>query len=365
MELPDTIPPQFILEEANVQWREMKNAVVTGGYGFIGSALVDKLADFCDSVTIVDREKRKKPWLNITRDNISFVKSSASKKKKRESAFRKALAGADTVFHLMGPPQSVEQDLFFSSSTDWLGTPINEIPTALYYKRICDSTGLLCKVAKEMAIERIVYSSSIRVYGNVDQSGPIEEGQGYSGPTPSAFVREKKKSELILLNDYLSLNPVILRYGYVFGPGSKHGLIPSLLRSAITGKEVALKVSKTSNSDFVYIDNVVYQTILAALSKTAPGNAINVGRGQKRSIQAAMVEIGAIIKRQPNYNYSVKQNRGHYIQYKDFQEPKTRTAWLSTEKATDLLGWWRLCLFREEIEQLNEWALEYDKYFLK
>ncbi|WP_029460242.1 NAD-dependent epimerase/dehydratase family protein [Solidesulfovibrio alcoholivorans] len=263
-----------------------KRVLVTGGTGFIGSALVKGLVARGYAVRVLDDDSRGRTGrLADVADAIEMVAADI----RDEAAVRKATAGMDAVYHLA----FVNGTRFFY-----------EKPALVLDVGVRGALSTLAAVLAE-GTPRYILASSSEVY-QTPQHVPTDETEGMRIPDPKnprySYAGGKLISELLTLN-YLrgtATEGVIFRPHNVYGPdmGFEH-VIPDLVRkicAATSGLsrsqgEIAIQGSGAETRAFCYVDTAVDQIILAG-ERGAPGEIYHVGRSEELSILELAKALG-------------------------------------------------------------------------
>ncbi|MDD5298977.1 MAG: NAD-dependent epimerase/dehydratase family protein [Gallionella sp.] len=167
------------------------------------------------------------------------------------------------------------------------------------------STLNLIRYGIENRVERIVYASSMSVYGAVEDA-PISESH-YCQPL-SCYGVGKYATEGYL-RVYLNKLPfVVLRMFNVYGPGQdlsnlRQGMVSIYLAQALASGQIEVKGNVERFRDFVYIDDVVETWFRAATYSSALGKTLNVGTGVKTTVGELLEHICTLI---PGSSYYVQ-----------------------------------------------------------
>jgi len=243
--------------------------LVTGGAGFIGSHLVNRLlADGCRVVVLDDLSSGKMQNLerHLNEPNFRFVKGDIRDKK--------------TVNSVMGDVDAVIHEAAFTSVPLSIKNPklTNDV-------NISGTLNLLTSSVKKN-IGCFVLASSAAVYG-VATKLPITENSSTQPLSPygeSKLGAEKKCQEFWKTN---GLKTICLRYFNVYGPrqtgGEYAGVIFQIFDRLQNNLPPIIYGDGKQTRDFIYVDDVVDATILALNSKAA-GETINVGTGRATSV---------------------------------------------------------------------------------
>jgi nucleoside-diphosphate-sugar epimerase len=245
--------------------------LVTGGAGFIGSHLVERLLVLGHSVRVVDNLSTGKPEnLASVLNDIEFVRGDL----RDEEVCRRAVRGTELVFHVAALP-SVPRSL----EDPWTSHDCN-----------VNATLRLLIASAEAHVRRIVYSSSSSAYGDTAALPKVEATE----PLPrSPYAAAKLAGEQYVLAFARAgqAEGVALRYFNVFGPRQDPNspyaaVIPAFLSAALEGRPAVVFGDGQQTRDFTYVANVVEANILAAAAPAgvANGTVVNVGGGQRTSL---------------------------------------------------------------------------------
>src|SRR5438034_10048461 len=251
--------------------------LVTGGAGFIGSHLVERLLGEKHDVTILDdfstgRRENLAPFL----DRIRLVEGSITD----PANCRRAVNGAEFVFHeaaLGSVPRSV---------IDPVGT--NDVNG--------NGTLNLLLASKEAGVKRFVYAGSSSAYGNTKELPKHEEML----PRPLSPYAVAKLTGEQYCSAFLAtygLETVTLRYFNVFGarqdPASQYAaVIPKFITAALCSQRPTIYGDGEQTRDFTYIANVVEANLRACFAPSSvAGQVFNVGAGAQTSLNHLWREI--------------------------------------------------------------------------
>lgn len=253
---------------------QQSNCVVTGGAGFIGSNLVEKLIKIgAKSVTVLD------DLSTGFKDNLQEFES--------EQAFNfiqgsitdyemclKAFEGANIVFHLAAlgsVPRSIDNP-----------RKTNEVNISGFLN--------VLNAARVVKVNKVVYSSSSSVYGDDDQLPKVEHSTG-NPLSPYAVTKQANELYARVFHDVYDMDIVGLRYFNVFGPkqsvkGPYAAVIPIFIENLIKSQPCYINGDGTISRDFTFVQNVVEANICAAYSKieSADDRVLNVAMGQQLSL---------------------------------------------------------------------------------
>jgi len=247
------------------------SCLVTGGAGFIGSHLTDRLVRDGHRVRVVDNlstgDERN---LDQARNRIDFVIGDLTD----PAVCRAVVRDVEVIFHLAALP-SVPR-----SMQDPWGS----------YRHNVEATMHLLLAAREAGARRIVYSSSSSVYGDTPTLPKVESVE----PLPrSPYAAAKLAAEQFVLAFARAgmIEGVALRYFNVFGPrqspmSAYAAVIPLFLAAARDGTPAQINGDGLQTRDFTYVDNVVEANLLAATrpADRVSGVPFNLGAGGRTSL---------------------------------------------------------------------------------
>ena len=266
-----------------------KKVLVTGGAGFVGSNLVDKLVELEAEVTVLD-DLFTGDLNNIRyRGSIYFKFGSVTDKELVDELVSKA----DIVFHIAC------RNIILSTKDPYQDFQVNVWGTL--------NVLLAAKIHRP---KRVVLSSSASVYGNALYL-PINENEGLRPLNPYAASKLSAENYCTAFYESFDVPTTILRYSNVYGikqnPLNPYcGVISKFFDSIIKGNSPKIHGDGEQTRDFTYIDDVVDATIIAAISPKTEGEVYNVGSGIETSVNELMRKVLKISSTNliPKYVYS-------------------------------------------------------------
>ena len=247
--------------------------LVTGGAGFIGSHLVERLLRDHPSglVRVLDDfstgSMANLPFAAAAGERLEIVRGDI-----RDLAdVERATAGAGVVFHqaaMRSVPRSV---------ADPLGANLSNVTGTLH----------VLEAARRAGVRRVVYASSSSVYGDRPEL-PKQEEQPPAPISPYAVSKAAGEQYAAVWHRLYGVETVGLRYFNVFGPrqdpASEYAaVIPRFILWGLRGEPLEVHGDGQQSRDFTYIDNVVEANCLAAEAPEAAG-VFNVGCGDRVSL---------------------------------------------------------------------------------
>ncbi|MFA5809541.1 MAG: NAD-dependent epimerase/dehydratase family protein [Thermoleophilia bacterium] len=236
----------------------MNTVLITGATGFVGSALSSKLLEG--------------PWIPR-----GAIRSSADTNRLPhgmeavsigsigpETDWGEALSGVDTVVHLAAavPKHGAGPD----------GGDVFHNVNVLGTKRLAEAAAF-------QGVRRLVYLSSIEVYGSVSNGKPFTEDDKPNPQTSYGASKLEAEGELLRISAAIGLEVVIIRTPLIYGPG-KLGNLMSLIKSLVS-RRIPMPLGSIANQrSFIYIENLLDAIISCCDSESAAGNIFLVSDGQ-------------------------------------------------------------------------------------
>ena len=255
---------------------EAKTALVTGGAGFIGSHLVDRLLSSEYRVVIVDNlSTGKLKNLNpaATFHHVDITQSSINEVFHREQP--------DLVFHL-----AAQASVSVSTKDPIHDSNVNVIGTLH-----------LLEAARRHGTEKFIYSSTGgALYGDPEHN-PCTEEHPIAPMSPYGVSKYVCELYLQLYHRLYQLDYTTLRYGNVYGPRQEPhgeaGVVAIFAQAMLEGKQPQIFGDGNQERDFVYIDDVVDANLLAI--DTGDNRAFNIGTGENTSVKRIFESLKGII----------------------------------------------------------------------
>jgi len=284
--------------------------LVTGGSGFIGSHVVDKLVEQGFEVRVFDKYKPR-------RDDVEWFKGDLL----NEKDILEACGDVETIYHL-----AAVADVNVALSHFELCLMTNEMGTMNFLKGA---------VAKE--VERIILSSSTWVYGksegSVDETTPI--------PLPDHIYTKTKIGQEQLVHawhEHYGLHYTILRYGIPYGPRMRSNMVIAIfVRRVMRHEPITVFGDGNQGRCFIYVEDLA-EGNLAALKERAKNEIFNLAGSEFVSVNQIIKELGDIfgdlvVRHEPS-------------RPEDFRGTKIRI-----KKAREFLGWEPKTPFQEGLRK--------------
>jgi UDP-glucose 4-epimerase len=302
--------------------------LVTGGAGFIGSHLVERLAGEGHRVRVLDNFFSGKETniasiagdVDLMRADIRDARSVAT-----------AAEGVDVVFHeaaLGSVPRSVAD------------------PVTTHEVNLTGTLNVLL-AARDAKVRRVVYASSSSVYGET----PVLPKHEELTPQPlSPYALSKLAAEhyIRVFHRVYGLEAVSLRYFNIFGPrqdpeSEYAAVVPRFVTALLEGKRPVIYGDGLQSRDFTYVENVVNANLLAAEAEGVSGEAFNVACGGRYTLLDLLGKFKQIIRSDIEPIHE------------DARAGDVRDSQASIEKASQGLGYQVSAGFEEGLRRTVEW----------
>jgi UDP-glucose 4-epimerase len=250
--------------------------LVTGGAGFLGSALANRLRENGHRVSVLDdlsngERDRLHPDIAFTQgdiDNIPLLWS--------------LLHDVDCVYHLAARV-SVAQSILHPRD----------------YNRVnVGGSVSLMEAMRDTGVRRVVFTSSGAVYGS-QENLPVREVDPPHPDSPYAVSKWSAEQYVHTIGQLWGLETVALRIFNTYGPNQRlpmsHApVIPRFLQQVLTGGSIVIFGSGKQTRDFVYIDDVLDALVRSATAEAVNRGIINIGSGRETSISELVNQIAAV-----------------------------------------------------------------------
>jgi len=252
----------------------MKKVVVTGGAGFIGSNMVDRLIEEGKEVIILDNFSTGK------RENCN-PKATVYEVDLSTDHLQPFLEGVDVVFHfaaLARVQPSIEDPITFN-------------------KHNVDSTLRLLKACHDEGVKRVVYSASSSCYGDAVEF-PTPETHSTNPLSPYGLQKYIGEQYCKMFSEVYGLDTCSLRYFNVYGErmnleGAYKLVLGIFAKQMLDGKPLTITNDGNQRRDFTYVKDVVEANWLAATHKDQlKGNSFNIGNGNNYSVNELADMLG-------------------------------------------------------------------------
>ncbi len=258
----------------------MRQCLVTGGAGFIGSHLVEGLLARGDRVRVLDDlSTGKLANLQGLEERVEVLRGSITD----AALARQAVQGCEVVFHLAALPsvaRSVEEPL-------------------ASHEACATGTLQVLDAARQSGVRRVVYAASSSAYG--DNPGAVRrEDEPVSPLSPYAAAKLAGEFYCRCFTAVYGLETVRTRFFNIFGPRQDprspySGVIAIFIAALAEGKTPRIDGDGLQSRDFTYVANAVQAVLKAADAPAANGNVYNVGIGSSTSVLDLVKHLNEIL----------------------------------------------------------------------
>jgi len=265
--------------------------LVTGGAGFIGSHIVDRLLAEDVEVIVLDSMhsgRLENIEKHLKQTNFRFVKGDV----RDVGLVRDLFKGIDAVFHLaalVSVPESIENPV--------LTNDVN-----------VNGTLNLLVASADSEVKRFVYASSSAVYGET-KTVPIDEEFPTKPLSPYGASKLAAESYVKSFNEVFGLRTVCLRYFNVYGPrqgwSDYSSVITQFVKRFVNDCPAVIFGDGRQTRDFVSVTDVVEANMLALTEKGVVGETFNVATGKSTTINHLAELIAQIVGK----TYEVKYEK--------------------------------------------------------
>lgn len=262
--------------------------LVTGGAGFIGSNIVDELVRRGESVRVLDNlATGRLENLAAVRNRITWGEADI----REREAIRPLFDSVDYVIHEAALP-SVERSVADPITTNAVNV---------------DGTLNVLVAARDARVKRVVFAASSAAYGDNPVLPRIETHE----PRPlSPYAVSKVIGEYYarIFSQIYGLEVVSLRYFNIFGPRQNPdspytGVLAIFIAAYLRGKTPAIFGDGEQSRDFTYVDNAVDATLRACTAPGVAGTVMNVGAGERYTLNQTIALLNQIFGRQVTPRY--------------------------------------------------------------
>lgn len=247
--------------------------LVTGGAGFLGSALANRLVKDGHEVHVLDdlsngRQAYLHPAIHFTNGDVDDIPQLWT-----------LLPDIDCVYHLAARV-SVAQSILYPRE----------------YNRVNVGGAVsLMEAMRDMGVRRVVFASSGAIYGRQPHQ-PVHEDDTPQPDSPYAVSKWAAEQYIHTIGDLWGLETVALRIFNAYGPRqslplSHAPVVPRFLQQALTGGSIVIFGDGQQSRDFVYVADVVEALVSAATAKDVNRQVINIGSGVETTVTELVNQV--------------------------------------------------------------------------
>ena len=321
----------------------MKKCIVTGGAGFIGSNLTERLVRLGCKVTVIDNlSTGRKSNLNNVIKRIKFVKADISKIKNLDD---KIFKNVDWVFHIAGIADIV---------------PSIENPAKYYNSNVTGTLNILEK-SRNNNVKKFIYAASASCYGIPDYY-PTNENSEIKVEYPYALIKYLGEQLVMHWAKIYNMPNISLRFFNVYGPksrttGAYGAMFGVFLAQKLNNQPLTIVGSGRQTRDFIHVYDLV-DAIIKIAEKSKVNKIFNVASGKENSVNRIAQILGgkrikipkrpgepdrsladiSKIKREINWKPKIKIDKGIKLMLQIISDWKDAPVWTpkKIKKATKI-----------------------------
>lgn len=305
-----------------------KRVLVTGGAGFVGSKIVERLLAEGAAVTILDDfftgQERNLPSSGASYRLVKGTVCDAD-------LVERCVKEADLVVH------AAARNIIVSTKN----------PREDFETNIGGTLNVLMAI-RQHPVERVVYTSSTSVYGNPLHL-PINEDEGVSPLTPYAVSKLAGEHYCLAFYETYGVPAAVVRYSNIYGPHQDPanpycGVVAKFMEAILADKAPQIHGDGGQTRDFTYVDDAVEGTLMALASSRSEGQVFNLGTGSETTVNELARLIGELCS---------KPIEPVHIDRRDIDNIRRRV--LNIERARKILRWVPVVTLREGLRRTIAW----------
>ncbi len=313
-----------------------RSVLVTGGAGFIGSHLVDRLID--------ENPRRLVVVDNFFLGNESNLRSARERRPDLE------------ILRLDASDLAAMQDVVVANEVDTVfDLAVVPLPTSLSYPHWTMQTNIgitttFCEIARRGLISRLVHMSSSEAYGS-GRYVPMDEDHPHDALTPYAAA---KSAEDHIIRSYVrtfGIDATVVRpfnnYGPRQNPGSYAGIIPIVVQRVLSGTPIEIHGDGEQSRDFTFVRDTADLTVAIHESPECRGQELNVATGVGTTINVLVARILEIMGRSD-----------HPVVHTPERPGDVRRHMADVSKLVSLLGRHPAVLSEDALTETVEWYVK-------
>lgn len=305
----------------------MARYLVTGGAGFIGSHVVDALAERGDAVRVVDDLSTGRRENLSDQPDLEMIVADLGERR----VAAEAVADIDCVIHLAAIPS----------------VPRSVREPRHSHRANVEATHELLLAARDTGVRRVVLASSSSVYGE-SPALPKHEGMRPAPLSPYALHKLIGEQYAALFSRLYGLETVALRFFNVFGPRQSpqsqySGVISLFTAALLAGRAPTIYGDGEQTRDFTYVADVARGVLQACDAPAASGRAVNLARGGRMSVNA----LYAVLQRATGVSVAAR--------YAEPRRGDVQHSQADISLARDLLGFAPEVPVEEGLERTVDW----------
>lgn len=317
----------------------MQTYLITGGAGFIGSHLADKLLKEGNKVIVVDNfcdfynPKIKEDNVKHNLNNANYTLKRIDIRNREELAKTFDEVNVDVVIHLAA-----------------MAGVRPSIDNPIYYQEVnCVGTQNILEEMKAHNVKKLVMASSSSVYGNCKEV-PFKEDMVVDFAI-SPYAATKKANEVMthVYHKLFDFNVIMLRFFTVFGPRQRPDLaINKFTRLMLNNEPIPMFGDGTTSRDYTYVEDIVSgieKSIEYVNNNKDVYEILNLGNSSPVSLKEMIDTIAEVLNKTPN------------IEELPMQPGDVERTFADISKAKKLIGYEPKTSFKQGIENFVKWYI--------
>ena len=292
--------------------------LVTGGSGFIGSHVVDRLVAHGHEPRIFDLV----PPHHREMATVEFVQGDIV-----DGSLRRVVRGCDAVVHL-----AAVSDVNRVLANPALAEAVN-----------AGGTRAVLEAARVEGVSRVVYASTVWVYGSSNGHGPVDEDEPFALPG-HLYTATKLAGEMYCssFGELYGLDTTIARFGIPYGPRARPAtVLAAFVARALANEPITIAGDGTQSRRFVYVEDLA-EGVVATLAPAAAGRVYNLVGTENTTVREIAETVARVVRAVPIVH--VEARRG------DIQGAE-----VSGERARRELGWKATTPYDEGVRRYLAW----------
>ncbi len=293
--------------------------LVTGGSGFIGSHVVDSLVAHGHEPRIYDHH----PSPYHPADEIECVAGDIVDL----DSLRGAIRGCDAVIHL-----AAVSDVNKVFADPGLAEAVN-----------AGGTRNVLEAARLESVQRVVYASTVWVYGNSNGHGPLDEDEPLGLPG-HLYTATKLAGEMYCFSygELYGLETTIARFGIPYGPRARPAtVLAAFVARALADEPITIAGTGEQSRRFIYVEDLA-DGVVAALDPLAVGRVYNLVGSENTSVREIAEAVVSVVREVP-------------IIFTEGRPGDIQGAEVSGARAMQELGWEATTTFRDGVARYVDW----------
>jgi UDP-glucose 4-epimerase len=295
---------------------------VTGGSGFIGSHVVDRLADIGHTLIVLDTRPPHRPDVTYRSVDLSDL-----------GGLVQATRDVDVVFHLAA----------VSNVNDAYEHPVGAVRINV------TGTVNVFEASRRNGVSRTVLASTVWVYAGAHGDSPLDEDAPFHLPSAGHIYTSSKIASELIAHNYNELYDTpftILRYGIPFGPRMREQLvIPRFVRMALDGETITVHGDGSQFRNYVYVEDLADAHVLT-LSEEGENEVFNLEGAEPITIRRVTEAIGDCLGIPLKVEFG-EARPGDYAGKE-----------VSADKVKRVLGWEPTTTFEDGMRRYVDWYLD-------